>query len=58
MCGEIQWSLMEKAYCILYGVCWSEDKEQWEKGKLDLAVFENREKQALDYSMNVLQPAV
>lgn len=46
-CSEKQWSIMDKKYLELFGVCWSCDKKEWEKGNLPLEEFEKRERLAL-----------
>lgn len=48
-CNEFQWSIMDKNYLVLFGICWSCDKEKWENGKLSLKIFEDREKLALEH---------
>ncbi len=47
-CQEEQYSPVDKKYVELFGHCWTEDKETWQKGELSLLEFENREKEALE----------
>jgi len=45
-CGEKQYSIADKNYLKLFGICWSCDKKKWEAGILSLEEFEKREEQA------------
>lgn len=45
-CGQKQWSIADCNYVILYKTCWRCDKKRWDKKKLTLKEFEEREKNA------------
>lgn len=46
-CGNtVEYSLTDKYYVIIYGVCWECDKKHWNKNELSLAEFEAREEKA------------
>jgi len=51
-CKENQYSIMDSNYVLLYGICWTCDKERWKSGELSLAEFEQREENALNYKPN------
>lgn len=51
-CKEKQWSVMDKNYLALFGICWSCDKKNWESGVLSLGAFERKEKKALEFNNN------
>jgi hypothetical protein len=50
VCGEKQWSIMDKNYAGLYGIGWCCDKVKWERGEITLEEFEMRERNALKLS--------
>ena len=46
VCSKPPWSITDRNYLRIYGHCWSCDKRKWEKGKLSLKEFEERENRA------------
>lgn len=50
VCGEQQYSLMDRNYLKLFPQCWSCDKNEWSAGRLSLEEFEKRELRALEYT--------
>lgn len=46
--GERQYSLMDKNYLEIHGICWAEDKVLWEAKKMSTEEFEAKEMQALN----------
>ena len=46
-CKERQWSISDNRYLELFGQCWSDDKKDWQAGKLSVEEFERREVESL-----------
>lgn len=55
-CGKsVQFSLMDKFYLEMFGVCWDCDKKNWDNGTLSLEEFEKKETEAHEVATNHLQ---